>query len=395
MRSIRLASWLWALLYAGFLFLPSLAAQAAPLTPVRIEAQTSQGILELTITWAQATTPTFQEEYHPGAARITLKGATLKGGTQLIPLSGTNVREALISQVDADTVVINLRAQVDPKLKSFALKPVKEVQGRKYVLSLNLPAPKAAEPKEEQPPEAKATQPQKEEPAKIKAPAPKVKKEAKEAKPPAPKAKAEPKETKAPAPKAKEEPKKESVAKKDAPKAAAPAPQATPKATQPKKEEPQKPAPPQLTPQDPPVKVKVIFNPKTDELRVGFVYKGNLRHVVRKAQGSNSKMSIELCPAVLVGPDQKKIFNKGQITQASASQVGDNKVLVEIGVLNPPYFIQDVDPQGGALYGISYNYSQDARPTTSTVKRPAAPKAKPAPKAEATPKAEAAPKGRV
>ncbi|MGM9998581.1 MAG: hypothetical protein ACI38Q_04210, partial [Candidatus Bruticola sp.] len=128
------------------------------------------------------------------------------------------------------------------------------------------------------------------------------------------------------------------------------------------KAEDKKPAPPQLTPNDEPAKVKVIFNPKDDELRIGLLYKGNIKNVVKRASGSSSVMSIELCPAVMQGPTQTATLEKGQIIGYQAKQVAPNKLLIEIKVQNPPYFVQDVDAHGGALYGISYNYSQDYKP---------------------------------
>ena len=114
--------------------------------------------------------------------------------------------------------------------------------------------------------------------------------------------------------------------------------------------------------------MKVIFNPKAEELRVGLVYKGNLKNVVRKADGKNSRLSIELCPAVMQGPTQAIQISKGQILGCQAKQVNPNTVLVEVMVQNPPYFTQEVNPQGGALYGISYNYPSDYHPRTSEVK---------------------------
>ena len=114
--------------------------------------------------------------------------------------------------------------------------------------------------------------------------------------------------------------------------------------------------------------MKVIFNPKAEELRVGLVYKGNLKNVVRKAEGKNSRLSIELCPAVMQGPTQAIQISKGQILGCQAKQVNPNTVLVEVMVQNPPYFTQEVNPQGGALYGISYNYPSDYHPRTSEVK---------------------------
>ena len=152
-----------------------------------------------------------------------------------------------------------------------------------------------------------------------------------------------------------------------------------------------KPVPPQLTAKDDPVKVKVIFNPKADELRIGLIYKGNLKNVVKRAKGSDSTMSIELCPATLQGPTQSAKLERGQVLSYQAKQAAANKVIIEVKVQNPPYFVQDVDAQGGAFYGISYNYAQDYKPAVAPKadnKKPAvAPKAedkKPAvaPKAE-------------
>ena len=159
-----------------------------------------------------------------------------------------------------------------------------------------------------------------------------------------------------------------------------------------------KPAPPQLTAKDDPVKVKVIFNPKADELRIGLIYKGNLKNVVKRASGSDSAMSIELCPATLQGPTQSAKLERGQIVSYQAKQAAANKVIIEVKVQNPPYFVQDVDVHGGAFYGISYNYAQDYKPATKPAATPkadakpaAAPKtdAKPAaaPKADAKPTA--------
>ena len=153
-----------------------------------------------------------------------------------------------------------------------------------------------------------------------------------------------------------------------------------------------KPAPPQLTAKDDPVKVKVIFNPKADELRIGLIYKGNLKNVVKRASGSDSAMSIELCPATLQGPTQSAKLERGQIISYQAKQAAANKVIIEVKVQNPPYFVQDVDVHGGAFYGISYNYAQDYKPATKPAATPKA-DAKPAaaPKADAT-KPAAAPK---
>ena len=141
-----------------------------------------------------------------------------------------------------------------------------------------------------------------------------------------------------------------------------------------------KPVPPQLTAKDDPVKVKVIFNPKADELRIGLIYKGNLKNVVKRAKGSDSTMSIELCPATLQGPTQSAKLERGQVLSYQAKQAAANKVIIEVKVQNPPYFVQDVDAQGGAFYGISYNYAQDYKPAVA----PKADNKKPAvaPKAE-------------
>ncbi|MGN0013209.1 MAG: hypothetical protein ACI37J_07895, partial [Candidatus Bruticola sp.] len=126
-----------------------------------------------------------------------------------------------------------------------------------------------------------------------------------------------------------------------------------------------KPVPPQLTAKDDPVKVKVIFNPKADELRIGLIYKGNLKNVVKRAKGSDSTMSIELCPATLQGPTQSAKLERGQVLSYQAKQAAANKVIIEVKVQNPPYFVQDVDAQGGAFYGISYNYAQDYKPAVA------------------------------
>ncbi|MGM9992928.1 MAG: hypothetical protein ACI376_08855, partial [Candidatus Bruticola sp.] len=114
-------------------------AQAAePTIPVRVAAQVKSGILEISVTWANESSPIFKSEYVNGAARITIDGASLKGSTQILPLEGNNAKEALISQVDDDTVVVNIRAAKDPSIKVFQISPVKNVQGIKYVLPINI-----------------------------------------------------------------------------------------------------------------------------------------------------------------------------------------------------------------------------------------------------------------
>ena len=97
-------------------------------------------------------------------------------------------------------------------------------------------------------------------------------------------------------------------------------------------------------------------------------------------------MSIELCPATLQGPTQSAKLEKGQIISYQAKQAAANKVIIEVKVQNPPYFVQDVDVHGGAFYGISYNYAQDYKPAAKPAATPKADATKPA----AAPKADAA-----
>ena len=335
---------------------------AEPTVPVRVVTQVKGGILEISVTWANEASPIFKSEYSSGAARITIDGASLKGDTQVVPLEGNNAKEALVSQVDDETVVVNIRAANEPNIKVFQIPTVKNVKGVKYVLPINLlntAKPAAAAPKADDKKPAAAAK------ADDKKPAAATKAEASK---PAAAPKADDKKTVA-------KPKAENVRKVDT-----------------------KPAPPQLTAKDDPVKVKVIFNPKADELRIGLIYKGNLKNVVKRASGSDSAMSIELCPATLQGPTQSAKLERGQIVSYQAKQAAANKVIIEVKVQNPPYFVQDVDVHGGAFYGISYNYAQDYKPATKPAATPkadakpaAAPKtdAKPAaaPKADAKPTA--------
>ena len=346
------------------------AEAADPTVPVRVVTQVKGGILEISVTWADKTSPIFKSEYSSGAARITIDGASLKGSTQVIPLEGNNAKEALVSQVDDETVVVNIRAENEPHIKVFQIPTVKNVQGVKYVLPINLLSTKsaAATKADDKKPAAAAK-------ADDKKPAV------------APKA-----DDKKPAAAAKADDKKPAAATKADDKKPVAAPKADDKKTAVKKAEnvrkaETKPAPPQLTAKDDPVKVKVIFNPKAEELRIGLIYKGNLKNVVKRAKGDNSTMSIELCPATLQGPTQSAKLERGQVISYQAKQAAANKVIIEVKVQNPPYFVQDVDAHGGAFYGISYNYAQDYKPTAT--KPAAAPKAdnkKPAtaPKAEAS-----------
>ena len=317
------------------------AEAADPTVPVRVVTQVKGGVLEISVTWANEASPIFKSEYSSGAARITIDGASLKGSTQVIPLEGNNAKEALISQVDDETVVVNIRAENEPHIKVFQIPTVKNVKGVKYVLPINLLSTK-----------------------------PTV----------APKA-----DNKKPAVAPKADDKKPTVAPKADDKKPAAAPKADDKKPAIKKTEnvrktETKPVPPQLTAKDDPVKVKVIFNPKADELRIGLIYKGNLKNVVKRAKGSDSTMSIELCPATLQGPTQSAKLERGQVLSYQAKQAAANKVIIEVKVQNPPYFVQDVDAQGGAFYGISYNYAQDYKPAVA----PKADNKKPAvaPKAE-------------
>ena len=479
---------------------------AEPTVPVRVVTQVKGGILEISVTWANEASPIFKSEYSSGAARITIDGASLKGDTQVVPLEGNNAKEALVSQVDDETVVVNIRAANEPNIKVFQIPTVKNVKGVKYVLPINLLSaskPAAAAPKADDKKPTAATKAEASKPAaapkaeaKKSAVAPKAddkkpaaapKAEAKKSavapkaddKKPAAAAKADDKkpaaatkaeaskpaaaakaDDKKPAAAPKADDKKPAVAPKAeaskpavapkaddkkpaaatkaeaskpaaapkaddkkpaaapkaeaskpaaapkaddkkpaaAPKAEASKPAAAPKAddkktvAKPKAENVRKvdtkPAPPQLTAKDDPVKVKVIFNPKADELRIGLIYKGNLKNVVKRASGSDSAMSIELCPATLQGPTQSAKLERGQIISYQAKQAAANKVIIEVKVQNPPYFVQDVDVHGGAFYGISYNYAQDYKPATKPAATPKA-DAKPAaaPKADAKPTA--------
>ena len=444
---------------------------AEPTVPVRVVTQVKGGILEISVTWANEASPIFKSEYSSGAARITIDGASLKGDTQVVPLEGNNAKEALVSQVDDETVVVNIRAANEPNIKVFQIPTVKNVKGVKYVLPINLLSaskPAAAAPKAEAKKSAVAPKADDKKPAAAakaddkkpaaaakaddKKPAAATKAEASktaaapkaddkkpaaatkaEASKPAAAAKADDKKpaaaTKAEASKPAAAPKADDKKPAAAPKAEASKPAAAPKAddkkpaaapkaeaskpaaapkaddkkptAKPKAENVRKvdtkPAPPQLTAKDDPVNVKVIFNPKADELRIGLIYKGNLKNVVKRASGSDSAMSIELCPATLQGPTQSAKLERGQIISYQAKQAAANKVIIEVKVQNPPYFVQDVDVHGGAFYGISYNYAQDYKPATKPAATPKA-DAKPAaaPKADATkpaatPKADAKP----
>ena len=562
-----------ALLGAGtlsYVCLPSEAA--APTIPVRVVTQVKGGILEISVTWASEASPIFKSEYSSGSARITIDGASLKGSTQVVPLEGDNAKEALISQVDDDTVVVNIRAANEPNIKVFQIPAVKNIQGVKYILPINLlsakpeatpkadankaaAAPKAdaskaaaatkadankaatatkadaskpaAAPKADANKAATATKadankaaaatkadankpaaaPKADANKAAAAPKADANKAAAATKADASKAAATPKAdanktaaapkadankaaaaTKADASKPAAAPKADankaaaapkadankaaSATKADANKAAtatkadaskpaaapkadankaatatkadankaaaatkadankpaaapkadankaAAAPKAdankaaaatkadaskaaaTPKADANKpatatkidngRKAETKPEPAQLTDKDDPVKLKVIFNPKADELRIGLIYKGNLKNVVKRAASRNSAMTIELCPAILQGPTQAAKLDKGQIISYQAKQAAANKVIIEVKVQNPPYFVQDVDVNGGAFYAISYNYAQDYKPTAAAPKADAS-KAATAPKADAS-KAAAAPK---
>ena len=343
------------------------AEAADPTVPVRVVTQVKGGILEISVTWADKTSPIFKSEYSSGAARITIDGASLKGSTQVIPLEGNNAKEALVSQVDDETVVVNIRAENEPHIKVFQIPTVKNVQGVKYVLPINLLSTKsaAATKADDKKPAAAAKADDKK---------PAVTPKADNKKPvAAPKA-----DDKKPAAAAKADDKKPAAATKADDKKPVAAPKADDKKTAVKKAEnvrkaETKPAPPQLTAKDDPVKVKVIFNPKAEELRIGLIYKGNLKNVVKRAKGDNSTMSIELCPATLQGPTQSAKLERGQVISYQAKQAAANKVIIEVKVQNPPYFVQDVDAHGGAFYGISYNYAQDYKPTAT--KPAAAPKA--------------------
>ena len=405
--------------------------------PVRVVTELKGDVLEVTLTWAQSPGPVLRYDYTNGSLRIIAAQASLKGDTQVLPLNGSNAKEAFVSQIDADRVFVNIRAEQKPNLKVFNLPTVKNVQGIKYVIPINLPsnvkevadskevtktttvptsqakpvqsgqvskdnkatpapsesaqkssspaqpaATKSADAKPAQP--ATATKPADAKPAQpaaatkpadAKPAQPAATTKPADAKPAQPAAATKPADQKKPAQPATAT--KSADAKPAQPAAATkPADQKKPVAeVKPSSEkeataEDKKalPIPPQLTPKDEPAKVKVIFNPKAEELRVGLVYKGNLKNVVRKADGKNSRLSIELCPAVMQGPTQAIQISKGQILGCQAKQVNPNTVLVEVMVQNPPYFTQEVNPQGGALYGISYNYPSDYHPRTSEVK---------------------------
>ena len=128
-----------ALLGASAVSYVSTPAEAAdPTVPVRVVTQVKGGVLEISVTWANEASPIFKSEYSSGAARITIDGASLKGSTQVIPLEGNNAKEALISQVDDETVVVNIRAENEPHIKVFQIPTVKNVKGVKYVLPINL-----------------------------------------------------------------------------------------------------------------------------------------------------------------------------------------------------------------------------------------------------------------
>ncbi|MGM9998580.1 MAG: hypothetical protein ACI38Q_04205, partial [Candidatus Bruticola sp.] len=126
---------------------------AEPTIPVRVAAQVKSGFLEIRVTWANESSPIFKSEYVNGATRITIDGASLKGSTQVVPLEGDNAKEALISQLDDDTVVVNIRAAKNPSIKVFQIPAVKNVQGIKYILPINVlsdntqPAAKAEDKK--------------------------------------------------------------------------------------------------------------------------------------------------------------------------------------------------------------------------------------------------------
>ena len=376
--------------------------------PVRVVTELKGDVLEVTLTWAQSPGPVLRYDYTNGSLRIIAAQASLKGDTQVLPLNGSNAKEAFVSQIDADRVFVNIRAEQKPNLKVFNLPTVKNVQGIKYVIPINLPsnvkevadskevtktttvptsqakpvqsgqvskdnkatpAPSESAQKSSSPAQPAATKPADAKPAQ-----PATATKSADAKPAQPAAATKPADAKPAQPAATTKP---ADAKPAQPAAATkPADQKKPVAeVKPSSEkeataEDKKalPIPPQLTPKDEPAKVKVIFNPKAEELRVGLVYKGNLKNVVRKAEGKNSRLSIELCPAVMQGPTQAIQISKGQILGCQAKQVNPNTVLVEVMVQNPPYFTQEVNPQGGALYGISYNYPSDYHPRTSEVK---------------------------
>ena len=447
--------------------------------PVRVVTELKGDVLEVTLTWAQSPGPVLRYDYTNGSLRIIAAQASLKGDTQVLPLNGSNAKEAFVSQIDADRVFVNIRAEQKPNLKVFNLPTVKNVQGIKYVIPINLPsnvkevadskevtktttvptsqakpvqsgqvskdnkatpAPSESAQKSSSPAQPAATKPADAKPAQLAAatksadakPAqPTTATKPADAKPAQPATATKPADAKPAQPTAATKPAdakpaqpaattKPADAKPAQPAAATkPADQKKPAqpaaATKPADAKPAQPAaatkpadaksaqpaaatkpadqkkpvaevkpssekeataenkkalpiPPQLTPKDEPAKVKVIFNPKAEELRVGLVYKGNLKNVVRKAEGKNSRLSIELCPAVMQGPTQAIQISKGQILGCQAKQVNPNTVLVEVMVQNPPYFTQEVNPQGGALYGISYNYPSDYHPRTSEVK---------------------------
>ena len=362
--------------------------------PVRVVTELKGDVLEVTLTWAQSPGPVLRYDYTNGSLRIIAAQASLKGDTQVLPLNGSNAKEAFVSQIDADRVFVNIRAEQKPNLKVFNLPTVKNVQGIKYVIPINLPSnvKEVADSKEvtktttvptsqakpvqsgQVSKDNKATPAPSESAQKSSSPAQPAATKSADAKPAQPATATKPADAKPAQPAATTKP---ADAKPAQPAATTkPADQKKPVAeVKPSSEkeataENKKalPIPPQLTPKDEPAKVKVIFNPKAEELRVGLVYKGNLKNVVRKAEGKNSRLSIELCPAVMQGPTQAIQISKGQILGCQAKQVNPNTVLVEVMVQNPPYFTQEVNPQGGALYGISYNYPSDYHPRTSEVK---------------------------
>ena len=349
--------------------------------PVRVVTELKGDVLEVTLTWAQSPGPVLRYDYTNGSLRIIAAQASLKGDTQVLPLNGSNATEAFVSQIDADRVFVNIRAEQKPNLKVFNLPTVKNVQGIKYVIPINLPSnvKEVADSKEVTKtttvPTSQAKPVQSGQVSKDNKATPAPSESAQKSSSPAQPAATKPADQKKPAQPATAT--KPADAKPAQPAAATkPADQKKPVAeVKPSSEkeataEDKKalPIPPQLTPKDEPAKVKVIFNPKAEELRVGLVYKGNLKNVVRKAEGKNSRLSIELCPAVMQGPTQAIQISKGQILGCQAKQVNPNTVLVEVMVQNPPYFTQEVNPQGGALYGISYNYPSDYHPRTSEVK---------------------------
>ena len=124
--------------------LPAEADNAAN-TPIKINASSQAKVLEVTVTWTGAAPPKYTSEYKNGSVRIIINNAVLQGDSQLINLNGTNVREALINQVDDNTVMINLRAKQDPRIKQFNLKPANGANGIKYVVNTDLPIAKPAE----------------------------------------------------------------------------------------------------------------------------------------------------------------------------------------------------------------------------------------------------------